>query len=63
MTIWKTPPNVAVLNRDGRDTLGTVRSPHLGRTTRMRDIRIKNKEDKLVCVSRLTAAVIAKNQA
>ncbi len=31
---------------------------HIGRTTHVWDIRITNEEDKLVCVSRLTIAVI-----
>jgi Thioesterase superfamily len=33
--------------------IGAVRSLHIGRTTHMWDIRIENKEDKLVCVPRL----------
>jgi 1,4-dihydroxy-2-naphthoyl-CoA hydrolase len=43
--------------------IGAVRSLHIGRTTHMWDIRIENKEDKLVCVPRLTVAVIAKSPA
>lgn len=39
---------------------GIARPLHLGRTTHIWDIRISNAEGKLVCVSRLTTAVIAK---
>ena len=45
--------------RDGW-VIGTVRPLHVGRTTHLWDIRIENEEGKLVCISRLTAAVIAK---
>lgn len=37
---------------------GTVRSIHLGRTTHIWDIRITNEENKLVCISRLTVAIV-----
>ncbi len=39
---------------------GVARPLHLGRTTHIWDIRISNPEGKLVCVSRLTTAVVAK---
>lgn len=38
--------------------IGTVRPIHIGRSTHVWDIRIENEEAKLVCVSRLTVAVI-----
>lgn len=41
--------------------IGTVRPLHVGRSTHLWDIRIENEEGKLVCVSRLTVAVIQKN--
>jgi 1,4-dihydroxy-2-naphthoyl-CoA hydrolase len=37
---------------------GTVRPLHIGRSTHVWDIRIENEDAKLVCVSRLTVAVI-----
>ena len=37
---------------------GTVRPIHLGRTTHIWDIRITNEENKLVCISRLTVAIV-----
>jgi len=39
---------------------GVARPLHLGRTTHIWDIRISNDEGKLVCVSRLTTAVLAR---
>lgn len=46
--------------RPGRPPLvtGIARPLHIGRTTVVVDIRITDAEDKLVCVSRLTAAVL-----
>jgi uncharacterized protein (TIGR00369 family) len=38
----------------------TARPLHLGRTSQVWDIRIRNGEDKLVCVSRFTVAVLKK---
>ncbi|MBL8518867.1 MAG: hotdog fold thioesterase [Betaproteobacteria bacterium] len=38
---------------------GTVRPLHIGKSTHVWDIRIENEDAKLVCVSRLTVAVIA----
>ncbi|MBM3345486.1 MAG: hotdog fold thioesterase [Betaproteobacteria bacterium] len=38
---------------------GIARPLHLGRTTHIWDIRITNVEGKLVCVSRLTTAILA----
>lgn len=37
---------------------GTARPIHLGRTTHIWDIQITNHQNKLVCISRLTMAVI-----
>ena len=39
---------------------GTATSLHLGRTTHVWDIRILDDQDKLVCVSRLTVAILKK---
>lgn len=39
---------------------GTVRPIHLGRQTHVWDIRITDEEERLVCVSRLTVAVLAR---
>jgi 1,4-dihydroxy-2-naphthoyl-CoA hydrolase len=44
--------------RDGRVT-GTAKAAHLGRTTQVWEIRIEDAAGKLVCLSRLTMAVIA----
>ena len=38
---------------------GTARPMHLGRTTQVWEIHIHNEADKLVCISRLTIAVLA----
>ena len=38
---------------------GTARPLHLGRTTQIWDVRITDESDKLVCVSRVTMAVLA----
>ncbi|HVS98849.1 MAG TPA: hotdog fold thioesterase [Puia sp.] len=43
--------------RDGFVT-GTARPLHIGKTTHVWDIRIHDERDKLVCVSRLTVAII-----
>lgn len=40
---------------------GVTRPLHLGRTSQVWDIRIYNPVDKLVCVSRLTMAVVKKS--
>ena len=40
--------------------IGTARALHIGRSTHVWDIRIENEEGKLICVSRLTVAIIAK---
>ncbi len=37
---------------------GTARALHLGRTTQVWEIRIENEEGALVCISRITMAVI-----
>lgn len=37
---------------------GVARPIHLGRTTQVWEIRITNAEDKLVCVSRITMAIL-----
>jgi uncharacterized protein (TIGR00369 family) len=39
---------------------GTARPLHLGRTTQIWEIRIEDEQQRLVCISRLTVAVIAK---
>ncbi len=39
---------------------GTARAVHVGRSTQVWDIRIENARGKLVCVSRLTLAVVPK---
>lgn len=39
---------------------GIARPVHLGKKSHVWDIRISNEEDKLVCISRLTVAVIEK---
>jgi 1,4-dihydroxy-2-naphthoyl-CoA hydrolase len=44
--------------RDGIVT-GTARPLHLGRSTQVWEIRIVDEKDRLVCISRLTLAVIA----
>ncbi|WP_369926442.1 hotdog fold thioesterase [Xanthomonas sp. NCPPB 2632] len=38
---------------------GTARAAHLGRTTQVWEIRIEDEDGKLVCLSRLTMAVVA----
>ncbi len=48
--------------RDGC-VVGTARPLHRGRTTQLWEIRITDAVDKLVCVSRLTIAVIEKTPA
>ena len=37
---------------------GTARPLHLGRKTQVWDIHIRNEEDKLTCISRLTVAIL-----
>ncbi|MEX2590118.1 MAG: hotdog fold thioesterase [Chitinophagales bacterium] len=49
--------------REGEVVFGKVKPRHLGRTTQVWDIEIKNEKEKLVCVSRLTLAVIDKKKA
>jgi uncharacterized protein (TIGR00369 family) len=39
---------------------GTARALHLGRSTQLWEIRIENEAGQLVCVSRLTLAVVAR---
>jgi 1,4-dihydroxy-2-naphthoyl-CoA hydrolase len=41
---------------------GETRPLHLGRTTQVWEIRISDERDRLVCVSRLTMAVVAKGE-
>jgi 1,4-dihydroxy-2-naphthoyl-CoA hydrolase len=45
--------------KDGVVT-GTARALHIGATTHVWDIRITDERDKLVCISRLTVAVLKK---
>ena len=40
--------------------IGVARPIHLGRTTHIWDIRITDDRDRLICISRLTVAVISK---
>jgi 1,4-dihydroxy-2-naphthoyl-CoA hydrolase len=40
--------------------IGTARPIHLGRTTQVWDIRIEDESGRLICISRLTVAVIPK---
>lgn len=44
--------------RDGL-VRATCRPLHLGRSTHVWDIRINNEDNKLVCISRLTVAIVA----
>ena len=39
---------------------GVARPYHIGNSTQIWDIKITNEEDKLVCVARLTMAVLSK---
>jgi 1,4-dihydroxy-2-naphthoyl-CoA hydrolase len=39
---------------------GTARPIHLGSSTQLWEVRILNEQDKLVCISRLTLAVLSK---
>ena len=41
---------------------GRVTPIHVGRTTHIWDIRITNEENKLVCISRLTVAIVSANR-
>ena len=41
---------------------GTAKPIHLGRKTQVWEIKIKNEEGKLVCISRLTMAIISKEE-
>jgi len=43
--------------RSGQVT-GTARPLHIGKTTQVWEIKITNDEEKLVCVSRITLAVL-----
>lgn len=45
--------------RDGR-VVGTTRPLHLGRSTQVWEIRIEDERERLVCVSRLTVAVVTR---
>lgn len=42
------------------EVIGRAEPIHIGRTTHIWEIRIRNQEEKLVCISRLTIAVIPK---
>jgi 1,4-dihydroxy-2-naphthoyl-CoA hydrolase len=46
-------------SREGFVT-GTARPIHLGSTTHIWDIRITDEKDKLICISRLTVAILLK---
>lgn len=45
--------------REGR-VVGTTRPLHLGRSTQVWEIRIEDERERLVCVSRLTVAVVTR---
>jgi len=38
---------------------GTARALHVGRSTQLWEIRIEDEQGRLVCISRLTLAVVA----
>lgn len=42
------------------EVIGRAEPIHIGRTTHVWDIRIRTSDDKLVCVSRLTVAIVPK---
>ena len=42
--------------------IGKVTPIHLGSSTHVWDIRIEDEEGRLVCVSRLTVAILSKNR-
>ena len=44
------------------EVIGRAEAVHIGRTTHVWDIRIRTSDDKLVCISRLTVAVVPKRQ-
>lgn len=44
--------------KEGETVFGTARPKHIGRATQVWEIEIVNENDKLVCTSRLTLAVI-----
>jgi 1,4-dihydroxy-2-naphthoyl-CoA hydrolase len=48
--------------REGLVT-GTARPLHMGRTTHVWEIRVVDEKDKLVCISRLTLAILARTDA
>lgn len=48
--------------RDGLVT-GTARPLHMGRTTHVWEIRVVDEQDKLVCISRLTLAILERKDA
>ena len=47
--------------RDGFVT-GTARPVHIGKTTQVWDIRIHDNRDKIVCISRITIAILKRPQ-
>lgn len=47
--------------REGQVT-GTARPLHIGKTTQVWEIRIADEEDRLVCVSRITMAVLERSK-
>jgi 1,4-dihydroxy-2-naphthoyl-CoA hydrolase len=42
--------------------LGTAQAIHLGRSSQVWEIKIKNENEKLICISRLTLAIIKKQK-
>ncbi len=47
--------------REGHVT-GTARPIHIGKTTQLWEIKIHDAQDRLVCISRITLAVLAKSR-
>ncbi len=48
--------------REGR-VLGTARPIHIGKTTQVWEIRICDADDRLICISRLTLAILQRRDA
>lgn len=42
----------------GGHVVGTARAAHLGRRTQVWDVRVRDADDRLVCISRVTMAVL-----
>ena len=48
--------------KSGNNVIGTARPLHIGATTQVWEIRIENEQGALVCISRLTLAVIDRRE-